>query len=72
MSETTESEDFRNRPAALRKVASTVAALVAAGGYEDLFGYDITAYLTNAQAERLDWAIDEVKRRLWNMGEARR
>jgi hypothetical protein len=61
-------KNFRNRKAALRKVSDSVAALVAAGGYDDLFGFSIEDYLTEAQLGRLDWAIDEVKRRLWAMG----
>lgn len=61
-------ESFRSKKAALRKVSNTVAALVAAGGYDDLFGFSIENELTEAQHARLDWALDEVKRRLWAMG----
>lgn len=61
-------EPFRSKKAALRKVSDVVAALVAAGGYDDLFGYSIENELTKAQQARLDWALDEVKRRLWAMG----
>jgi hypothetical protein len=64
----TDQDDFRNRKAALVRLATMVASLIKAGGYDDLFGYDIDRELTEKQVERLDWAIDEVVRRLYRMG----
>ena len=60
-----------NKQDALRKIASVVGGLVGAGGLEDLFGYDEEAW-TEAERERLEWACDEVQRRLYAMGEPRR
>lgn len=61
-------ESFRSKKAALRKVSNAVASLIAAGGYDDLFGFSIEKDLTEAQQARLDWALEEVERRLWAMG----
>jgi len=63
-------KDFKSKQAALRTVSNAIAALIDAGGYDDIFGYNINDELTGAQEERLGWALDEVKRRLWNMGGA--
>lgn len=57
---------FSSKPRALRAVSSAVAALIEAGGVADLFGYDPD--LTDAQRARLEWAMDLVARRLFNMG----
>lgn len=57
---------FANKRAALRTVAGTLAAFIDASDEADLFGYDLD--LTPAQRRRLEWAVAEVQRRLWQMG----
>jgi hypothetical protein len=65
-----EDDKVPSKPAALRKVSGAVASLIDAGGLEDLFGY--TGEWTQAELNRLNWAVEEVKRRLWAMGGPRR
>jgi hypothetical protein len=57
-----------NQKAALQQVARHLAAhLHACAGYDESAGVaDET--VTPAEARRLDWAVDEVMRRLYGMG----
>jgi hypothetical protein len=66
-----EEDKIPSKPAALRKIASATAALIGAGGLDDLFGYTHEDW-TQAEMDRLYWAVEEVQRRLWEMGEPRR
>jgi hypothetical protein len=66
-----ETDKVPNQQEALRKVASSTAALIGSGGLDDLFGYDLDEW-TDAERKRLWQAIEEVQRRLWEMGEPRR
>ena len=54
------------RKEALAKVAASTAALLQAGGIEDLFG--INEWEGTSDEERINWAMDEVIRRLYRMG----
>jgi hypothetical protein len=65
-----EDDKVPSKPAALRKVSGAVAALIESGGLEDIFGY--TEAWTPAELERLRWAVEEVQRRLYAIGEPRR
>jgi hypothetical protein len=57
-----------NKPAALRQVARHLGAhLHACAGYDEAAGLDENT-LTPAEIRRLDWAVDEVLRRLYAMG----
>lgn len=59
------------RQDALRKIASSTAGLIGAGGWADMFGYDVDDDWTDAERGRMEWALEEVKRRLYAMGEPR-
>lgn len=61
----------RNRQQALQLVAGHVAGLLGAGSIEEASGL-IEHELTAAEARRVGWAMDEVARRLYAMGEPRR
>jgi hypothetical protein len=52
---------------ALARVASHIAGLMSASDFEENTGV-FSGEVSDADAERLDWAIEEVKRRLWRMG----
>jgi hypothetical protein len=60
------------RQEALRLVSRHVAGLLIAGDFEEASGLmkaDAQA-LSEADADRISWAIDEVQRRLYRMGGA--
>lgn len=60
--------DFSNRQRALRRLSSMVAGLLSAMEYEEVLSADPRDVLTDAQFDRLEWAWDEVRDRLYKMG----
>lgn len=56
-----------NRREALRQVAEWTAATLQGGDLDEATGLD-TADMSDADAERLGWAVSEVIRRLYRMG----
>jgi hypothetical protein len=60
----------RTRSEALAQVAGHMAGLLMSGTIEEATGLvHADRYLTDAEAERYAWAMDEVARRLYKMGE---
>lgn len=58
---------------ALNRVASTMAAILGAGDLEEATGIDPIEQeqMSEADLERLEWAMEEVQRRLYRMGSQR-
>lgn len=57
-----------DRQQALRMVASKAASLIGSSTTEEATGVDNLDTLSDADIERLEWAMDEVQRRLYRMG----
>jgi hypothetical protein len=62
--------EIRTKKQALQVVVSHVAGLLGADSLEEATGFTEpeVAAMSDAEMERLDWAIEEVRRRLYGMG----
>jgi len=61
-------EPIPNKKAALVKVASALGASLSSGGIEDLLGY-VDPEWSDAEIGRIEWAMEEVQRRLFAMAD---